>query len=448
MAAQEVDSALPPLAMVEHLSDEPFLFSLDGGGLGSWGWGRAVIGWRPTATLHVSGDGVGVVELGGMRSCWQGDPLDMLERFRRETCPAGVSEPFAGGLVVALSYELRCWTEPSLRWRAPPANSLVLYAARYDGLLSYDYATSRYEWGTAACMEAPAGWLRAKEAPPFRRRDSQARIHPSSTKEEHARAVARALGYIAAGDIYQVNLALQLVADRQPDAHGLYAAMQRQHPMPFSAYVDCGTLALASNSPECFLLRDRRTLTTYPIKGTRPRSVDSMTDRRLAADLQADPKEAAEHVMIVDLERSDLGRICKTASVRVDELAALHSFPSLHHLISKVSGEIDDDVPISHVLRATFPGGSITGAPKIRAMQIIDELEPIERGFYTGSIGFIDDCGRAAFNIAIRTAVATAERVTYHAGGGIVADSDAEREYEEALLKAHPFFAALRARAA
>jgi para-aminobenzoate synthetase component 1 len=318
---------------------------------------------------------------------------------------------------------------------------LVLYAAAYDRLLSYDYATGRYHSGAPLPHPLPGSRQAAAEA-------ALLRVRPEVSKEGYVGAVRRALDYIAAGDIYQVNLAQRFVADGRLSAAALYAAMQRQHPMPFSAYVDCGDVALASNSPECLLLLGGETLSTFPIKGTRPRSADAATDRRLGAALLADAKEMAEHVMIVDLERNDLGRVCKTGSVRVDELARLHSFPSLHHLVSKVTGAVVGGVSLPEILRATFPGGSISGAPKIRALEIIEELEPVERGFYTGSIGFIDDCGRASFNIAIRTAVATANRVGYHAGGGIVADSDAEREYDETLLKAQPFFAALRAKAA
>ena len=156
-------------------------------------------------------------------------------------------------------------------------------------------------------------------------------------------------------------------------------------------------------------------------------------------------KDNAEHVMIVDLERNDLGRVCRTGSVRVAESARVHTFPSVHHLVSTVRGDLYPQVSLAELLRATFPGGSITGAPKVRAMQIIDELEPVARGFYTGAMGFIGADGSATFNLTIRTAIAIDGRFTYHAGGGIVADSVPEREYDESLLKATPFFEALEA---
>jgi para-aminobenzoate synthetase component 1 len=448
MTTQEVDLALSPVDAVERLGGLPGVFAFDGGGPASWGCGHAIVGVRPTTTLQVLDDGSAVLRRAGASATWNGNPFDLLARFCGETRRPRVAAPFTGGVLVALSYDLRDWVEARAR-RRPPRRTTVLYAARYDSLLSYDYRTRT--WRAAAADDAVAYAplaARFAEVRPSPDLASAARIRAASTKIEYVAGVRDALGYIGAGDIYQVNLSQRFIADGHVSALTLYAAMQRRHPMPFSAYVDCGELALVSNSPECFLLRDQGILSTYPIKGTRARSADAATDRRLAGELRCDPKELAEHVMIVDLERNDLGRVCKTGSIHVDAFAHVESFPTLHHLVSRVSGEIADDVSLAEILRATFPGGSITGAPKIRAMEIIDEIEPIERGFYTGSIGFVDDCGRAIFNIAIRTAVVAPHQAAYHAGGGIVADSNPEREYEETILKAQPFFAALRAKAA
>lgn len=451
MAAQEVHLAFDPVEVAQRLRHQPYSFVLDGGGRSSWGWGRALFGWRPAATLHVDAEGQGVVAHGGQREQWRGNPLELLERFCGRTRAGATPEPFAGGVLVALSYDLHRWIERRRGWRKPRPGSLVLYAAAYDELLSYDYATGRYWTGGArsrggAGSKRVAGDLEGPPPPPAFP-PGRVRLLPGPGREDHAAAVSAALAYIAAGDIYQVNLSQRFLAvGVQPGA--VYAAMRRQHPMPFSAYVDCGELQLISASPECLFFREGRRLATFPIKGTRPRSAEVAQDRRLAAELLSDGKEMAEHVMIVDLERNDLGRICKTGSVRVDWLARLRSFASLHHLESKISGEIEPEVSTAEVLRALFPGGSITGAPKIRAMEIIEQLEPVDRGFYTGSIGFLDDCGRASFSIAIRTVVAAGGCLAYHAGGGIVADSDPAREYDEILLKAHPFFSALRAEAA
>ncbi len=200
-----------------------------------------------------------------------------------------------------------------------------------------------------------------------------------------------------------------------------------------------------SNSPECFLERDGDRVATFPIKGTRRRGASAADDRRLLDELRASEKERAEHLMIVDLERNDLGRVCRFGSVRVPELARPSSLPSLHHLESVVEGRLRPRVSTADLLRATFPGGSISGAPKIRAMEIIAELESAPRRFYTGAIGFIDGARWARLNIAIRTAVVAGPRLLYHSGGGIVADSVPEREYEETMLKAQSFFAAIGA---
>ncbi len=451
MSTQGVDLALSPMEAVDRVAGFPGVFALDGGGPASWACGHAIIGVCPRSTLRVLYDGSAVVCEGRESVRWRGDPFDLLERFYRETLPQPALEPFSGGTLVALSYDLRDWTEPR---RHRPRRTLevpVLYAARYDALLSYDYEKCGYNWrastpeGTRQLAEVGA---RISEMRPAADLKPALRIRSGSSREDYATAIHQVLAYIRAGDIYQANLSQRFVAHGQISPSALYGAMQRRHPMPFSAYVDGGDFALVSNSPECFLVRDGGRLSTYPIKGTRPRSADPASDRRLAVELRNNPKELAEHVMIVDLERNDLGRVCKTGSIRVDAFARVESFPTLHHLVSQVSGEVAADVPLAEILRATFPGGSITGAPKIRAMEIIDEIEPVHRGFYTGSIGFLDDCGKATFNIAIRTAIVSPSQVTYHAGGGIVADSDPQREYEETLLKAQPFLNVLRAKAA
>jgi len=234
------------------------------------------------------------------------------------------------------------------------------------------------------------------------------------------------------------------VMEHIPDAPALFAAWLDRYPMPFAAYVDGGAWIALSNSPECFLIADDGSVATFPIKGTRRRRADCAADT-LAAELQGDAKEQAEHVMVVDLERNDLGRVCEPGSVAVAEFAAVRQYPLLVHMVSEVRGRLRCGTSLAALLRATFPGGSISGAPKIRAMQIIEELEPAARGFYTGSIGWTEIDGESRFNIAIRTAVLDAGGLTYWAGGGIVADSDATREYQESLLKAEALFRALAA---
>jgi len=449
MVTQEVELPLSPTALLTRCAAQPYVFALDGGSTASWGTGRALLGFRPRATLQVDADGSGRIICDGATRRCAGDPFVLLERFRAEwTPPAAGTAGWAGGVLAALGYDLCHWVERLPRRAADDRGLPVLHAAAYDWVLSYAYASRRYQLSSASYSAAQLRQVAAElealaAAPPPAAAHAGGCPVPDLTGAEYAARVQAVLRYIAAGDVYQVNLAQRFVVAPAPAPVRLFAALQHAHAMPFAAYVDGGDFVLVSNSPECFLMREGDRVATYPIKGTRRRAAEPRRDAELAGALHRDPKERAEHVMIVDLERNDLGRVCRIGSVRVDALAQVHTFPSLHHMISTVSGELRAGTPLVDLLRATFPGGSITGAPKIRAMEIIDELEPVRRGFYTGALGFVANGGDAVFNLAIRTAVASAGRFTYHAGGGIVADSIPTREYQETLLKAQPFFAAL-----
>ena len=259
----------------------------------------------------------------------------------------------------------------------------------------------------------------------------------SFTRDSYRRAVRRAKEYIAAGDIYQVNLSQRFQTTVATSASAVYRALRAANPAPYCAYLDIGDAQILSSSPECFLQLADRQVVTRPIKGTRPRAVDP-------AELLASPKDNAELLMITDLERNDLGRVCEFGTVRVPELVRVESFATVHHLVATVAGSLRRDVSHGDCVRACFPGGSITGAPKIRAMEIIDELEPHARGIYTGAIGYFDPAGQSHFNIAIRTVVyQPGGRLTFQVGGGIVADSDPDAEYDETLAKAQGIFNAL-----
>jgi para-aminobenzoate synthetase component 1 len=261
----------------------------------------------------------------------------------------------------------------------------------------------------------------------------------------HRARVARVLEYIRAGDVYQVNLARRLVAPlvETGDALALYAALVDVAPAPFGALIEADGVTVVSGSPERFLTRRGQRIETRPIKGTRPRAADTAGDRAAAADLATSAKDAAEHLMIVDLERNDLGRIAETGSVEVERLGYLVELPQVHHLVSRIAATLRPGVGVAELLRATFPGGSITGAPKIRAMQIIDELEPVRRGPYCGAIGFLGGGGAIELAIAIRIAVVTDGELHVHVGGGIVADSEPAAELAETEDKAAGWRAAL-----
>ena len=260
---------------------------------------------------------------------------------------------------------------------------------------------------------------------------------PRMPKEEFLGMVKRAREYIAAGDIYQVCLSHPFVAEmNNPPAWSFFERLRRVSPAPFSAYMNFGGVRVASSSPECFLRMSGRQISTRPIKGTRPRKSDPASDRLSASELSTSSKEIAELIMITDLERNDLGRVCDYGSVQVSDLLRLETFEQVFHLVSTVEGRLREGVSHVRALRECFPGGSISGAPKKRALEIIRELEPYPRGIYTGAIGYFGYNGESQFSVAIRTAVFEKERASFHVGAGIVADSIPENEWQETHDKA------------
>ena len=257
--------------------------------------------------------------------------------------------------------------------------------------------------------------------------------------------VARAQEYIAAGDIYQVNLAQKFTTRFDGNPYRLFEHLLARSPAPGGAFLDFGDTRVLSASPELFLRIRGRHVTTRPIKGTRPRSRDPVLDAQLAFELQTDPKELAELIMITDLERNDLGQICEYGSVAVTQLARLEHFAQVHHLISTIEGMLRPGIDALDAVRACIPGGSISGAPKKRAREIITELEPCPRGIYTGLIGYFDDSGDAAFSIAIRTMIQQGDTLHFSVGSGITAGSTPASEYDETLHKASGMRLALEA---
>lgn len=327
----------------------------------------------------------------------------------------------AGQWIAGLaSYELGYAFEPRLAPLMPPGRDMPLLAfGVYDTPLPADAALTRAatEAATARLTAPTAGW------------DARA----------HARAMAKVLGYIAAGDIYQANLTLRMRAEYSGTALGLYAALRARQPVGHGAFVDLpGVAKIISRSPELFFATDAEgRIETRPMKGTAPRASNPAHDAALRMELQGSLKNRAENLMIVDLLRNDIARICTVGSVRVPELFAIESYATVHQMVSRVTGQLVADTRASDIFRALFPCGSITGAPKIRAMEIIRDLEDTPRGIYCGSIGWMAPDGSSAFNVAIRTLTLLADKhVEFGVGGGIVADSTAAGEYEEALWKA------------
>lgn len=312
----------------------------------------------------------------------------------------------------------------------------VFAFGEYDSLLIYHHHHDRwFVVGDPPYMED------LTQSPSVRSRathDAALDFKAGMTREAFIACVRQAQEWIAAGEIYQVNLSHRFHAKFRPhhDPFLLYEGLRNISPAPYSAYLDFGDRQVLSSSPECFLKMSGRGITTRPIKGTRPRFADPLLDEKSAYDLITSPKEVSELIMITDLERNDLGRLCEYGSVRVSELLALERFAQVFHLVSTVSGQLRPDVDHVDALRLCSPGGSITGAPKKRAMEIIDALEPTPRDLYTGAIGYLGWNGESQFSIAIRTLIGEGRHWHFHAGAGIVADSDPAAEYEETLHKA------------
>jgi len=454
MPTQEVARPVRLSALLRRGGPRPHRVLFDGGGADSWGDGMARYSDSPSATLTAWPSGWSCHRQGGVEHWRWGDPWAQWQAFVADARHRGGE---GGGVASALSYDLKHSVERLTR-RLPWPTTPLLFAARYDWSLRVDHRGSGAHLvaGDTAQLDAARRWYERPDPAPCNGAPPARRPRPAIAKDHYLAMLARAREYIAAGDIYQVNLAVPFhAAVRQADAPALVAAWSEQYPMPYAAYLDGGAWTLVSNSPECLLQLAGDRIATYPIKGTRGLAT---TDRAAApggaserpggwsparADLVADPKERAEHVMIVDLERNDLGRICAIGSVAVADLFAARDYPLLTHMESAVRGRLRPGTGLADVLRAIFPGGSITGAPKIRAMQIIEELDPAARGFYTGAIGWSDADGRTTFNISIRTAVLDADGLCYWAGGGIVADSDPEREYAETKLKTEALVRAL-----
>jgi para-aminobenzoate synthetase component 1 len=415
----------------------------DDDGLGRWSFATAM----PSATLI--GRGRSFVRLDGAGRAVQrftDDPFSAAEAFLTEHgctldgASATTSEPPAPRVIGYLGYDLARVVETLPGGPTLGADTPDLWLAAYDGVARWMASTPLDTYELAG--PDPRALAAALAAGP-RQLALAPSLGPLTADDDgghHMARVERIRDYLLAGDVYQVNLARRLVARIAVpgDPLALYAALAAASPAPYGALIEADELALISSSPERFLARTGDRIETRPIKGTRPPGATS------AAELAAAPKDAAEHLMIVDLERNDLGRIAETGSVRVDELGYVIELPTLFHKVSRVSARPRAGLGYAELLRATFPGGSITGAPKVRAMQLIDELEPARRGPYCGAFGyFAPTCFELA--LAIRIGVLKGRELRIHVGGGIVADSDPAAELAETEIKAAGWVAALAA---
>ena len=387
----------------------------------------------------------------------RGNPFHALrEQLCAHRLPSHPEVPFVGGAVGYLAYDLGHFVERLPCTTLDDIGLPDLYLAFYDTALVYDQQAER-AWIVAADLGEPgrssastrAGrlleLLTQKATPSASAARTAGRTHTvcNFTRDEYLRAVQRCKDYIAAGDIFQVNLSRRFETSLDMAPAELYLKLRHINPAPMAAFLQFEEGAVAGASPERFLKVRGRHVETRPIKGTRPRGTTPEDDQSLSERLLSSEKDNAELAMIVDLERNDLGRVCTYGSVHVTEPRVLESFPTVHHLVATVEGELHAGRDLVDLLKATFPGGSITGAPKIRAIEIIDEIEPTRRSIYTGAIGYIGFDGSMDLNIVIRTFLIKDEKVFFQVGGGIVADSELEKEYDETYHKARALLEAV-----
>lgn len=354
--------------------------------------------------------------------------------------PKGTNAPFVGGLVGMLFYEAGLLTQPRLGHPPLDASTPICWLGDYAWSAVRDRLSGESRLYIQPCCNqttrtAVLEGLRLSRPRPHWEFQLTAAFQADQSPADYCRRIARVQAYLQAGDCYQVNLSQRFQARFRGSSWQAFKWLCRDFPVPYAAYLNTACGQVLSLSPEQFLGIENDRIVTRPIKGTRPRGRDEPRDRQLARELAQSTKDRAENLMIVDLLRNDLGRICQTGSVRTDELFALQSFANVHHLVSTIRGRLKSGVSARDALIDCFPGGSITGAPKIRAMQIIRELEPHRRGPYCGAIFYLGPNGRLDSNIAIRTLFAQGDRLYCWGGGGVVMDSEPEQEYAESLVK-------------
>jgi para-aminobenzoate synthetase component 1 len=468
-----VEEIRPPFTAAEVFGvyqREPFAFFLDSG-MDPAKLGRySFVGSDPFLVLKSRGDELTLLG-SGREEIRTGSPFtllgELMEEYRLDA--DGAPTPLAGGAVGYLGYDLCHFIERVPSMARDDLHLPECCLGFYDVAITFDHLHHR-------AFIVSSGFPEQDEGPRLRRareRLSQVkaalevcprrstRQHPNRplppsapggggmalrsnfTHDDYLRAVAVARDHITAGEIYQVNLSQRFDGHLAVDPWGLYQRLRSINPAPFAACLHLDEVKVLSASPERFLKVDGDRVETRPMKGTRPRGRSETEDAALARELRDSIKDRAENVMIVDLERNDLGRVCRIGTVNVSELCTLERYPTVFQLTSCVEGRMADGKSPVDLLQACFPGGSVTGAPKVRAMEIIDDLEPTRRGIYTGSIGYLGFGGQMDLSIVIRTIMVKGDRVYLQVGGGIVYDSDPEEEYQETLHKAEALFQAL-----
>jgi anthranilate synthase component 1 len=416
------------------------------------------IGVGPRAVFEGSGHSYRL-HAGHRTRALEGDPYELLKQITCSLHPVRMPglPPFAGGAVGVFGYDLVRQRERLPRRHAPNPKLPEVWLAWYDTVFAFDHV--QHQLVVAANWHADKPDRASYDAALARAHATAARLHrrlpePRSTKvrpkprsnftgKDYEAAVRRAQEHIAAGDIFQVVLSQRFTAPFQGHPFAVYRRLRRINPSPYLFYLDCGSFQVTGSSPETLVRVEGNTVTVCPIAGTRPRGRDRADDERLAQELLADPKERAEHLMLVDLARNDAGKVSRSGKIRLPDFFTVERYSHVMHIVSRVEGDLEPGRTAIDALAACFPAGTVSGAPKVRAMELIDELERSSRDLYAGAVGYLDYFGNLDTCIAIRTLVFSGGKVHVQAGAGIVADSVPRREYEEIQNKARALLEAL-----
>lgn len=407
-----------------------------------------IVGLNPVAVIRGKGETLHISE-SGKETIKRGNPLDLMQEYMEQWKTDYNPEypPFQGGAIGYFSYDCIRYIEKLPSLAEDDIDIPDIFFLLFDDVFVYDqkeqvlrvitHYVDKYEEAKERLNEWKSLWM--TEAPevtvPFESPEKKSEA-VAFTEAGFMKAVECIQEYIGAGDVFQVNLSTRQERTLQTHPLEIYTSLREINPSPYMGYLELGDFQIVSGSPELLIKKQGTEVSTRPIAGTRSRGADEQEDEELARELIENEKERAEHVMLVDLERNDLGRVCKYGTVEVDEFMVIEKYSHVMHIVSNVRGEVEEDKDAFDLVKAVFPGGTITGAPKIRTMEIIEELEPVRRGIYTGSIGWIGYSGDTELNIVIRTLLAKDGKAHVQAGAGIVIDSNPENEYKESLKKA------------
>lgn len=430
------------------IKDYQYPFFLDSGKYYDKFGKFSFIGFDPLAVFKAKGDKIEIMEQNSWHKFKNSNSLNTFQDFFNKYSKNYDSPfPFSGGFVGFLSYDL-CHKIEKVSYVAKDDKKIPdICFGLYDGIFVYDHKKQESYIVAQGITQSAKDIIEKlnkiiKEVNNeistldiFEERRKERKITSNFSKEEYLKSIDKIKEYIKNGDIYQANLTQRFETKYTDNPWLLYQRLRDINPAPFSSFFDYGKFQIISSSPERFIKVNNNKIQTRPIKGTISRGINKEEDIRNREILLNSEKDKSELIMIVDLARNDLGRISKIGTVKVEKLFSLEKYSTVYHLVATITGKLKKDIKFVDIIKATFPGGSITGAPKIRAMEIIDELEPTQRNVYTGSIGYLDLNGNIDLNIAIRTIILKDRKASFQVGGAIVWDSDRESEYRETILK-------------